>query len=114
MTGKDHTTPTALLNSVAKLNPQRASGTWIVNLALSKGMLEGKNAQMAFRSLVLCYFADGGNQLQLNLLDRQKLLQAIDDDELASTIIVRVGGFSERFSNLSKDFRITIANRTQY
>ncbi len=114
MTGRDHTSPTALLNSVSAIDPRRAAGSWIVNLALSKDLLAGQNDRTAFRALVLCYFSGGGNQLQVNVLDRKTLLQAVDDDGLAASIIVRVGGFSERFSNLTREFRLAIASRTQY
>jgi len=102
------------LNSVARIKPVRAAGSWVVNMALSEGILRGENARLALKSLVLGFFEKGGNQLQINILDREKLTAAVDDDELAKSIIVRVGGFSERFSNLSREFRRNIAERTQY
>lgn len=114
MTGRDRVSPTALLNSVARINPLRASGSWVVNIALSEELLRGENARLALKALILGFFKKGGNQLQINILDRKKLTAAIDDDALAETIIVRVGGFSERFSNLSREFRRNIAERTQY
>ena len=114
MTGRDRVSPTALLNSVARIKPVRAAGSWVVNMALSEGILRGENARLALKSLVLGFFEKGGNQLQINILDREKLTAAVDDDELAKSIIVRVGGFSERFSNLSREFRRNIAERTQY
>lgn len=113
-TGRDDTSPTALLNSVVKIEPRRAIGTWIVNITLSSDFVRGDNARRALKSLILGYMENGGLQLQINMTDKALLCAAVDDDELAKTIIVRVGGFSERFSNLSRDFRSLIANRTQY
>ena len=41
-------------------------------------------------------------------------LKALNDDELASSIIVRVGGYSARFSTLSQDLKLNIIQRTEY
>lgn len=112
--GRDRVSPTALLNSISAINPMRAVGSWVVNLLLSESVLAGKNGAIALKALLLGYFERGGNQVQINLVDREKLIAAIDDDELAKSIIVRVGGFSERFSNLSREFRRDIAKRTEY
>ncbi len=114
VTGRDKVSPTALLNSVAKINPMRAVGSWIVNITLSESFVKGDNARAALKALILTYMNNGGCQLQINLTDKTKLCAAVDDDELAKTIIVRVGGFSERFSNLNKETRKFIADRTQY
>lgn len=114
MTGRDRVSPTALCNSLSRICPQRAAGTWVVNVMLGSGMIRGENARRALRALILGYFEKGGNQLQFTVADRETLLAAVDDDELARGILVRVGGFSERFSNLSREFRKNIAERTGY
>ncbi len=114
MTGRDNVSPTALLNSVGFINPSRAVGTWVTNLMLNEDMLKNENSKICLRALVLGFFKNGGNQLQITFIDRQKLVDAVYDDELAYNIILRVGGFSERFSNLSREFRKLIVQRTEY
>ncbi|MBO4573172.1 MAG: hypothetical protein J5762_05365 [Clostridia bacterium] len=114
MTGRDVTAPTALLNSIGNISPMRAAGTWVVNVALSNEMLLIKEGKTAFKALIGGFFDNCGCQVQINVIDKKLLLAAVDDDELAKTIIVRVGGFSERFCNLSKEFRKNIAERTVY
>lgn len=114
VTGRDKVSPTALLNSVASIYPMRAVGSWIVNITLSSDFIKGENARAALKALILTYMQNGGCQLQINIADKNTLYAAVDDDELAKTLIVRVGGFSERFSNLSREFRKFIADRTQY
>ncbi len=92
----------------------RAVGSWIVNITLSSDFVKGEKARAALKALILAYMHGGGCQLQINLADGKQLCAAVDDDELARTIIVRVGGFSERFSNLSREMRKFIADRTRY
>lgn len=114
MTGKDVTSPTALLNSVGKINPSLALGTWIVNMRLPSGLLTGKNRRNSLKGLILTYFKKGGNQLQITATDRQTLIRALDDEQLAYSIIVRVGGFSARFSTLSREIKQNIIDRSVY
>lgn len=114
VTGRDKTSPTALLNSVLKLRPMRAVGTWIVNVTLSADFVKTENARASLKSLITAFMSGGGCQLQITFADKKLLCAAVDDDALARTIIVRVGGFSERFSNLSRDLRKFVADRTQY
>ena len=114
MTGKDKTSPTALINSVAKLKPSQALGTWIVNMRFNNKLLENDNSIRSFKSLINVYFNKGGNQIQVNAINKDLLLKALNDDELASSIIVRVGGFSARFSTLSQDLKLNIIQRTEY
>lgn len=114
MAGRDVTSPTALLNSVAKINPSLALGTWIVNMRLSSALIKGENGRNALKGLILTYFKNGGNQIQITATDRQTLIRALDDEQLAYSIIVRVGGFSARFSTLSKEIKQNIIDRSVY
>ncbi len=114
MTGRDVVSPTALLNSVAKINPSLAMGTWIVNMRLSSALINGENGRNALKGLILTYFKNGGNQIQITATDRQTLIRALDDEQLAYSIIVRVGGFSARFSTLSREIKQNIIDRSVY
>ena len=114
MTGRDKVSPTALLNSVGRINPSKALATWVTNLRLSVKSISGNVGENAFKSLVLTYFKNGGNQLQVSVVDKSQLIKALKDDDLAKTIVVRVGGFSARFYDLSSQVKQNIINRTEY
>jgi len=114
MTGKDKTSPTALLNSVGKINPSKALATWVTNIRFSVKSLSGSLGENAFKNLVLTYFKHGGNQLQVSVVDKSQLIKALQDDNLAKSIVVRVGGFSSRFYDLSINVKQNIINRTEY
>ena len=114
MTGRDKTSPTALLNSVARIKPKKALATWVTNLRLSVKSISGKVGEDAFKNLVVTYFKNGGNQLQVSVVDKAQLIKALKDDDLAKTIVIRVGGFSARFYDLSSSVKQNIINRTEY
>ena len=114
MSGRDKVSPTALLSSISKLCPSRACGTWMVNMRFSAKMMTGESSYMMMKALLLGYFEKGGNQVQITVLDRETLVRALTDRALAETIIVRVGGFSARFSTLSRELQENFANRTEY
>ena len=114
MSGRDKTSPTALLSSIAKIDPSKANGTWTVNMRVSGNQLRESEGHLMLKSLLLGFFASGGVQVQITALDRETLLRALNDKELAESIIVRVGGFSARFSTLSREIQENIANRTEY
>ena len=114
MTGRDKVSPTALLNSVGRINPSKALATWVTNLRLSVKSLSGSVGENAFKSLFLTYVKNGGNQLQVSVVDKKQLIKALQDDDLAKTIVVRVGGFSARFYDLSREVKQNIINRTEY
>jgi formate C-acetyltransferase len=60
------------------------------------------------------YFAQGGNQLQINVVDSETLKDALINPEKHKDIIVRVGGFSDNFVMLDKDIQKEILRRTEH
>jgi formate C-acetyltransferase len=91
--------PTALLNSVAKIDAARFyGGGYNLNLALPPGAGD----QAAIRALVETFFAKGGQELQLNRLDPAVLRDAQLHPEQHSDLVVRFAGFSGRFVDMSR------------
>ena len=104
---RDMLGPTAMLQSVASLDLRRALGTPVVNLTISPDF----NPDI-LRGLVLGYMQLGGVQLQITCVDRAVLLDAYAHPENHRNLIVRVGGFSEYFCNLSEGLKRNIIART--
>lgn len=105
--GKDTLGPTAMLQSVASLNLQRALGTPVVNLTISPDF-----DPTILRGLVLGYMQLGGAQLQITCVDREILLDAYAHPEAHQNLIIRVGGYSEYFCRLPEDLQRSIISRT--
>jgi formate C-acetyltransferase len=90
--------PTALLNSVAKIDAARFyGGGYNLNVTLPPG----KDDEPAVRALVETFFAKGGQELQLNRLDPAVLRDAQIHPEQHGDLVVRFAGFSGRFVDLS-------------
>ena len=55
-----------------------------------------------------------GQQLSINVLDRATLLAAQKNPEQYKNLIVRVGGYSDYFCNISKDLQQNVIDRSEF
>jgi formate C-acetyltransferase len=92
---------TAMFNSACKLNLSRASGSSVLNVSLLKSTIDTPEKQRKFIDVLLTYFQNGGYQVQVNVIDKSKLLDAQKHPEKYSDLVVKVGGFSARFIDLN-------------
>ena len=91
--------PTAMLNSVLKLEAARwFTGIYNLNLTLPQGGQSGVNV---IGPLAEAFFRDGGQELQVCVLDAEKLRRAQQDPDSYRDLVVRVAGFNARFVELS-------------
>ncbi len=65
-------------------------------------------------SLVKAFIDRGGHQLQLNAINRDRLLDAIAHPELHKNLIVRVWGWSGYFNELDTPYKEHIIHRVEY
>lgn len=107
--GKDKKGPTALLNSVAALPLHRVLGTPITNIRISKAHIHA-----TLKPLTQGFFREGGMQLQVSCLSRAEMLDAMEHPEKYSSLVVRVGGYSEYFTRLTPQLQKTVLERTEY
>ena len=66
-----------------------------------------------FVALVDHFFAEGGMQIQFNVVSKETLLDAQQHPEEYSDLLVRVAGYSAYFTQLSRDVQEDIIARTQ-
>jgi len=64
------------------------------------------------QSLIRTYFKLNGMQMQINVVDKETLLEAQRFPEEYRNLIVRVSGWSARFTTLSKALQDDIISRT--
>ena len=112
VTGRDRNGPTAMLRSVTRLPLHLATGTPVLNIRFAKRMFSSQEGRRAIRDLITTYFEMGGMQIQLTIVDREILEDAIVHPELHEDLIVRVGGFSAYFNSLSPALQQAILERT--
>ena len=107
--GRDAEGITALLLSMARLDPALHAGA-THNLKVGRELAEaGRNKLMA---LVRGYFAAGGSQLMITVVDAGELEDALVHPQAHANLVVRVGGYSERFVNLPRDIQQEVLRRT--
>ena len=62
-------------------------------------------------SLIKTHFTLGGTQINMNIVDRNKILEAHKDPSKFPDLVVRVTGFSAYFGSLSPEFRQMVVDR---
>ncbi|MBQ2667031.1 MAG: hypothetical protein IJF56_00215, partial [Clostridia bacterium] len=110
--GRDRNGPTALLNSCLHIDQTLPTSGFILNLKFDRKMLESEQGKAALTALCRTYFAERGQQLSVTSVSREDLLDALEHPENHGNLIVRVGGFSEYFVNLSPALQNNVLMRT--
>lgn len=113
--GCERSGPTATLNSVCKLNAVKSwQCAYQVNIRFHAGMIGDAGQRAKLRALLHVYFTQGGQQLQINVVDTATLRAAQQHPEQYRDLVVRVAGFSEFFVNLTPDMQEEIIARTEH
>lgn len=110
--GSDCLGPTAALNSAAKLNPMNTPNGVNLNLKVDANTVRGPSGAMLLQGLVRGYFAQGGMQIQINVLDPKVLIEAKEMPEKHMNLLVRISGYSAYFVDLSPEMQDEIIART--
>jgi formate C-acetyltransferase len=101
---------TALAVAIANVQPGLGNAA-PMQLELDPGLVREKEASGKVASLIRTHFDMGGTQINLNVLDKAKVLEAHQDPSKHPDLIVRVTGFSAYFASLSPEFRQLVVDR---
>ena len=110
--GSDRLGPTASLNSVAKLDHLRFGNGINLNVKFDAATVAGQEGRDTLEALVRGYFAQGGMQVQINVLDPNVLRAAIEDPENHRNLLVRVSGYCAYFVDLTPGMQQELIDRT--
>lgn len=105
--GKDTKGPTALLNSVASLDLPRAVGTPVLNFCIDPAISDSN-----LKALILGFMALGGMQMQISCVSAEVLKDAYEHPDLHRNLVVRVGGYSDYFNNLTDEMKKVVISRS--
>ncbi len=111
--GSDRLGPTASLNSVAKLDHRRFGNGINLNIKFDAAAVAGEAGRATLAALIRGYFAQGGMQLQINVLDPTVLEQAMRDPGSHRNLLVRISGYCAYFVDLTPAMQQELIDRTR-
>ncbi|MCQ2203913.1 MAG: formate C-acetyltransferase [Bacteroidales bacterium] len=115
MNGRDVKGAVAALASVAKLPFQHAHDGISYTFAISPSTL-GKEKETKINNLVNLmdgYFTpDGGHHLNVNVFDKELLVDAMEHPEKYPQLTIRVSGYAVNFVKLTREQQLDVLSRT--
>lgn len=101
---------TALSSAVASVQPGYGNAAPL-QLEMDPGISKDEGGLELVSNLIKTHFDLGGTQININVVDKERILAAHKNPELYPDLVVRVTGFSAFFSSLSPEFRQLVVDR---
>ena len=110
--GADKKGPTALVNSMNRIDYTRFPNGINFNLKFQAAAFADHAGRNALGSILKVYFQRGGMQAQVNMIDPQMLMDARHNPDLYPNLLIRVSGYSAYFNDLSPQMKDEIICRS--
>ncbi len=114
MHGRDIEGALASLNSVAKLDYGCCRDGISNSFSITPDALGGDYTERKNNLVTVLdgYFIQEAQHLNVNVLDRQKLIDAMNNPDLYPTLTIRVSGYAVNFNKLTRDKQEEVIRRT--
>lgn len=114
MMGRDRNGPTATVKSVASMVDEALHEGALYNLRFDPAGVQGEKGLELIEGVIRTYFQDGGQHIQINVVDNETLKKAQKDPENYKGLMVRVAGYMAYFTELDQSAQDTIIYRTAH
>lgn len=114
MMGRDMNGPTATVKSVASMVSEALHEGALYNLRFDPHGVQGEAGRNIIEGVVKTYFEDGGQHIQINVVDNETLKKAQQKPEDYKGLMVRVAGYMAYFTELDKSAQDAIIYRTPH
>ena len=112
--GRDSHGALAVLNTIAKLPYAHAEDGISYTFSITPGTL-GKDENSRINNLISLldgYFAQNAHHINVNVFDRELLLDAMEHPEKYPQLTIRVSGYAVNFVKLTREQQLDVVNRT--
>lgn len=112
--GRDLNGPTATVKSVASIGQSSFHDGALFNLRFDPKGIQGEKGLQTIEGVIKTYFDNGGEHIQINVVDDETLKKAQKKPEDYRGLMVRVAGYMAYFTELDKAAQDTIIDRTTH
>ena len=112
--GRDQNGALAVLNTIAKLPYKYSEDGISYTFAITPNTL-GKDMDEKVKNLIVLldgYFVQLSHHINVNVFNRELLLDAMDHPEKYPQLTIRVSGYAVKFTKLTREQQLDVINRT--
>ena len=113
MRGADTNGPTAVLRSALKAGFED-SYAHVLNQKFSSALLKSEESVDKLIIYTNAFLSNGGTHIQYNITDKEELLEAKAQPQDHRDLVVRIGGFSAYFVQLSGEIQDDVIRRSEH
>lgn len=110
---RDKNGPTAVFVSTGCFDHHHYMGGIALNMRMHPSVLSNQEGIDKLRDMTKSYFADGGMEVQYNVVDTETLRAAQVDPNEYRDLVVRIAGYSAYFVELGRDLQNDIIARNE-